>query len=164
MIQPRDLFEAHLTVNDLDVAIEFYSNVVGLELAHVPRTRQAAFFWIGSRGNSMLGLWVAGAAPQHVTSHTAFRVRLADIVSAAGTLLAAGVVPLDFDGEPTGLPVVLGWMPAAAVYFRDPSGNLLEFIAMLPGEPRPDCGVVPWRTWEAMNPAAPDAEKPQTSP
>ena len=163
MIEPRDLFEAHLTVKDLDRAIEFYRNIVGLELAHVPRTRQAAFFWIGSPGNSMLGLWAAGAAPQHVTSHTAFRVHLADIVTAAGTLLAAGVVPLDFDGEPTALPVVLAWMPAAAVYFRDPSGNLLEYIAMLPGEPRPDCGVVPWRTWEAMNYAAPGTETSQTS-
>jgi hypothetical protein len=44
-------------------------------------------------------------------------------------------------------------MPAAAVYFRDPDGHLLEYIAMLPHEPRPDCGIVPWRTWELMQSA-----------
>ena len=154
MIEARDLFEAHLTVTDLRDAIEFYQAVVGLRLAHVVRG-QAAFLWVGAPGTAMLGLWLAGSGPQRVTSHTAFRVGLGEIVSAAGALRSAGVTPLDFDGRPTDMPVVLGWMPAAAVYFRDPSGNLLEFIAMLPGEPRPDCGVVPWRTWEQMNYADP---------
>jgi len=38
------LFEAHLTVSDLDAAIAFYRDRVGLELAHVVPARQAAFF------------------------------------------------------------------------------------------------------------------------
>jgi catechol-2,3-dioxygenase len=38
-------------------------------------------------------------------------------------------------------------MPALAVYFVDPDGNLLEYIAMLDGEPRPDAGVVAWHAW-----------------
>jgi hypothetical protein len=42
-------------------------------------------------------------------------------------------------------------MPAAAVYFRDPDGNLLEFIAMLPEQPRADLGVLPWRMWEFIH-------------
>jgi hypothetical protein len=49
-------------------------------------------------------------------------------------------------------------MPAAAVYFRDLDGHLLEYIAMLPHEPRPDCGVVPWRTWELMQSAPTKAQ------
>jgi lactoylglutathione lyase len=35
-------------------------------------------------------------------------------------------------------------MPAAAVYFRDPDGHQLEYLAMLDEEPRPDRGIVPW--------------------
>lgn len=35
-------------------------------------------------------------------------------------------------------------MPAAAVYFRDPSGHMLEYLAMLDEPPRPDLGVIPW--------------------
>lgn len=154
MIEVRDLFEVHLTVRNLDEAIGFYRNIVGLTLAHVTSERQAAFLWIGSARKAMLGLWAAGSAPQAVTLHTAFRVSWADVLAAPDFLRNAGITPLDFDGRPTDLPVVLAWMPAAAVYFRDPDGHLLEYIAMLPHEPRPDCGVVPWRTWELMQSAS----------
>jgi lactoylglutathione lyase len=155
MIEARDLFEAHLTVTDLDEAIRFYRDVLGLTLAHVPDTRHAAFFWIGSSGNAMLGLWVAGSSPLTIASHVAFRVGLADVLAAPRALRSAGITPLGFDGHPTDLPDVLAWMPAAAVYFRDPAGHLLEYIAMLPHKPCSDCGVLPWRMWEVMQDAAP---------
>jgi len=71
MIPVQDLFEAHLTVTDLDRAIAFYRDAVGLRLAHVTSARQAAFFWIGPAGNAMLGLWAAGPGPQRMTLHTA---------------------------------------------------------------------------------------------
>ena len=151
MIEIHDLFEVHLTVTNLDEAIGFYRDVLGLPLAHVTTARTAAFFWIGAAGNATLEIWAAGSAPQTVRLHTAFRVGLADVMSAPNALRSAGITPLDFDGRPTHLPVVLAWMPAAAVYFRDPDGHLLEYVAMLPCEPRADCGVVPWRMWEAMN-------------
>jgi lactoylglutathione lyase len=103
----------------------------------------------------MLGLWTCGTAPLRVTSHTAFRASAADVMASPQMLRAAGVTPLDFSGRPTNAPVVLAWMPAAAVYFRDPDGNLLEFIAMLPEQARPDLGVLPWRMWEFIHqPAA----------
>jgi lactoylglutathione lyase len=141
------LFEAHLIVANLDASIAFYRDRVGLELAHVIPARQAAFFWIGSRGNSMLGLWQAGAGPQKTTTHIAFAAAADDVIAAPGRLQSAGIVAVDFDGQPTDEPVVLAWMPALAVYFLDPDGHLLEYIAMLEGEPRPDEGVVAWRSW-----------------
>ena len=153
MIAFCDLFEVHLAARDLDEAVRFYRDVLGLRLAHVTTAREAAFLWIGAAGNAMLGLWAREVAPQGVTSHTAFRVRLEDVVAAPEVLRSAGIAPLDFDGRPTDIPIVLAWMPAAAIYFRDPSGNLLEFIAMLPHEPRPDCGVVSWRAWELLQTA-----------
>jgi lactoylglutathione lyase len=82
--------------------------------------------------------------------HTAFNTELADVIAAPRALRRAGITPLDFDGRPTDQPVVLAWMPAAAVFFRDPDGNLLEYIAMLAHKPCPDCGVVPWNMWEAL--------------
>ncbi|PWT85244.1 MAG: glyoxalase [Blastocatellia bacterium] len=151
MIAAQDLFEVHLTVADLDRAIAFYRDVVGLRLAHIESARQVAFFWIGGAGNTMLGLWSAGSGPQKVISHTAFRASLADVIEAPRALRAAGVTPLDFDGRPTDQPIVFAWMPAASVFFRDPDGNLLEYIAMLPDEPRPEHGIVPWRMWELMH-------------
>jgi lactoylglutathione lyase len=147
----RDLFEAPLTCDDLDGAVEFYRRIVGLRVAHETHAPRAAFFWIGSPGRAMLGLWAAGSAPPGITSDMALRVSLADLMRAPRALRAAGVTPLDFDGRPTDRPVVLAWMPAAAVYFRDPAGHLLEYLAMLPQEPRPEKGVVPWRKWELVS-------------
>jgi lactoylglutathione lyase len=158
MIETRALFEVHLTVANLKRAIEFYRDVVGLRLAHVTTARDAAFFWIGSAGSGMLGIWVAGPSPLRIVSHTAFSTSLADVLAAPEALQAAGIMPLDFDGRPTDHPVVLAWMPAAAVYFRDPDGHLLEYVAMLPQEPRPEYGVLPWRMWEALNCGAPVSE------
>jgi GNAT superfamily N-acetyltransferase len=47
---------------------------------------------------------------------------------------------------------VVGWMPAAAVYFRDPDGHLIEYLAMLDAAPQPDRGIVPWSEWAGEEP------------
>jgi lactoylglutathione lyase len=158
MITPVDrLFEAHLTVADLDASIAFYRDRLGFELAHVTPARQAAFFWIGSRGTTMLGLWASGSAPQKTTSHLAFGTALDDVIAAPRALRSAGITALDFDGHQADQPVVLAWMPAVSIYFRDPDGHLLEYIAMLPEAPRPNVGVLTWREWTTSGPCAPDA-------
>jgi hypothetical protein len=40
-------------------------------------------------------------------------------------------------------------MPAASVFFRDPDGHLLEYLAMLDEDPSPDLGIVSWSEWLA---------------
>ena len=52
---------------------------------------------------------------------------------------------------PAGEPVVFGWMPALSIYFTDPDGHLLEYLAMLPDSPRPEAGVVPYSDWKMLN-------------
>src|SRR4029078_10762324 len=158
MIPVQDLFEVHLTVTDLDRAIEFYRDVLGFRLAHLVPARQAAFFWIGSAGNAMLGLWGTGSAPQRTTLNTALRPTIANFVAAPSALRSAGVTPLDFDGQPTEQRVVFAWMPAASVFFHDPDGHFLEDIAMLPAAPRPGEGIVRWRDWEFTHRAAAASE------
>jgi hypothetical protein len=41
-------------------------------------------------------------------------------------------------------------MPAVSLYFTDPDGHLLEYLAMLPQDPRPAAGVVSYSEWQAM--------------
>jgi Lactoylglutathione lyase and related lyases len=149
------LFEAHLPVADLGSAIEFYADRLGLSLAYLHADRRVAFLWLGSPGGSMLGLWETSASPNRMTLHVAFRASREAVVGAPRALRAAGITPLDFDERPTDDPVVLGWMPAVAIYFRDPDGHLLEYLAMLDERSRPDLGVVSladWRTLEGSSP------------
>lgn len=53
----RGLFETHLHVADLEKAMAFYGEVLGLELGLHEKDRRAAFYWIGSDRSAMLGLW-----------------------------------------------------------------------------------------------------------
>jgi lactoylglutathione lyase len=76
--------------------------------------------------------------------HIAFSMSLADVLAAPKRLVASGIRPLSFFGEPTDEPSLIGWMPAAAIYFRDPDGHLLEYVSVLEGPARPELGIVPW--------------------
>jgi lactoylglutathione lyase len=143
------LFETHLLVSDLGRSIDFYRDVVGLPLALEAPERNAAFFWVGDRARSMLGLWAIGSAPMGMVLHVAFEVGLSDVLSAPEQLRSRGVTPLSFFGQETHEPTVIGWMPAAAVYFLDPDRHQLEYLSMLAEPPRPEAGVVPYSKWAA---------------
>lgn len=147
MIPITGLFEAHLTVARLDRSVAFYERVLGLTLASRFDERRCAFFWLGPAQQAMLGLWETGDGPQQMRLHVAFRVELSHLQQSCEQLRNAGLTPLGFSGEPTNEPVVLAWMPAASVYFRDLDGHLLEFLAMLPDQARPDLGVLAWSAW-----------------
>jgi len=140
----RSLFETHLAVAALPRSVSFYRDVVGLPVALELPERGAAFHWIGAPGRAMLGLWSLGSAPMAMQSHVAFATTLADVLAAPAALRERGVEPLSFLGEPADEPSVIGWMPAAAVYFRDPDGHLLEYLAMLDGTPHPELGIAAW--------------------
>ena len=145
------LFETHLTVGDLDRSVAFYRDVVGLPLAWEVPERGAAFFWIGSPGSAMLGLWSLGSAPIGLSLHVAFKARRAEVLGACERLREVVVMPLSFFATETNEPSVIAWMPAAAVYFRDPDGHLLEYLAMLDAPPRADLGIVRWSQWTTRN-------------
>ncbi|MDQ2786068.1 MAG: VOC family protein [Chloroflexota bacterium] len=143
------LFETHLMVRDLDRSIHFYRDVLHLPFAYAVPERNAAFLWIGAPGTAMLGLW-ASPAPIGLHLHLAFQMPVTDIIRAVDDLRAVGITPRDFNGASDETPCVIGWMPAIAVYFSDPDGHSLEFISMLPDQPRPEIGVVTWPKWQAL--------------
>jgi lactoylglutathione lyase len=125
-------------VSDLDRSIAFYRDVVGLPLALEVPERGSAFFWIGGPGEAMLGLWSLGSAPVGLSLHIALKASLEGVLGACDALRSIDVTPLSFFGTQTTEPSVIGWMPAAAVYFRDPDGHLIEYLAMLDEPPRPE--------------------------
>jgi lactoylglutathione lyase len=143
----RGLFEAHLPVASLPESVAFYREVVGLEPAYEVPERGAAFLWCGARGGSMLGLWSQGSGPMGMRLHVAFTVKLQQLLDAPAALAAHGVTPRSFFGEEADEPSVIGWMPAAAVYFQDPDGHSLEYLAMLDEPAWPDAGITTWSRW-----------------
>ena len=147
----QGLFETHITVSNLQRSINFYQDIVGLQLALEVSDRNAAFFWIGNSKHSMLGLWSFGSIPMGLNLHIAFEVAIEDLVVASNRLKSNGVTPLSFFGTETTEPSVIGWMPAAAIYFRDPDNHLIEYLALLDHNPRPDLGVIPWSEWLAQS-------------
>lgn len=149
------LFEAHLLVADVEASARFYQEVVGLQVAYRMPDRAAALLWAGADETSMIGLWSAGSAPIGMQLHLAFRVSLRDVLDAPDRLRTAGVEPLSFFGDPTAEPSVIGWMPAASIYFKDPDGHLLEFIALLDGPPHPELEIIGWHDWLKRSDAQP---------
>ena len=144
------LFETHLNVADLDRSVAFYRNVLGLELGRYEIERRAAFFWIGGQGEAMLGLWEQ-PAERVLPQHFAFRATIDDVLERSVAWLAERNLPChNFLNDGNSRPMVFGWMPAVSIYFADPDGHWLELIAMLPGNPRPELGVVSWEQWNAV--------------
>ena len=165
----RGLFEAHLDVTDLDRSIEFYVTMLGLEVArrgdvdasrtdaHSRDARRFALLWIGGPGRAMLGLWER--PPERVVpQHLAFEVGLDELRSLAIAMDGQGVELRDFFQQPTTVPTVFGFIPAASLYFDDPDGHVIELLAPLDERARPELGAVAWSDWRAS--ASPSSDRP----
>jgi catechol 2,3-dioxygenase-like lactoylglutathione lyase family enzyme len=143
----KGLYETHLFVEDLERSIHFYENVLDLEKCYYEDARRTAFFWIGKPKEAMLGLWEKPKA-EIDTRHFAFRCDVDDVLYRSVEFLKQrNLNPYNFLKDGTERPMVFAWMPAIAIYFYDPDGHILEFIAILDGRPRPELGVISYEDW-----------------
>jgi catechol-2,3-dioxygenase len=143
----KGLYETHLDVENLERSIDFYKNILGLEHCYTEEKRRIAFFWIGQPKEYMLGLWEKPKAEVE-KRHFAFRCDTEDVLyKSVGWLKERNLKPYNFLKSETEKPMVFAWMPAIAIYFDDPDGNVLEFIAILEGNPKPELGVISYEEW-----------------
>ncbi|HDX9579250.1 TPA: VOC family protein [Bacillus pseudomycoides] len=144
----KNIYETHLHVRDIERAIDFYQNKLGLKLARKLPERKVVFFWIGEDRQQMLGLW---EKPNNATiqlNHFAFGVELEFLKRSKTWLEERGIEVIGSQGKGNEEPIVQSWMPAASVYFLDYDGNKLEFISLLSNEPN-ELGYVPYLSeWE----------------
>ena len=70
--------------------------------------------------------------------HVAFAISLDQLFATIKRLSQQGIETFGFGGGKSEEPSVIGWMPSAQIYFRDPDGHTLEFISILPEKPRSD--------------------------
>ena len=147
----KGLYETHLFVENLQRSIAFYETILGLKQCYFEEGRRAAFFWIGQPKEAMLGLWEKPKA-EIDKRHFAFRCDKEYILNESVDFLKGhNLKPYNFLQDGTGRPMVFAWMPAIAIYFDDPDGHTLEFIAILEGSSRPELGVVSYEEWAKLN-------------
>lgn len=148
----KGLYETHIYVENLERSINFYKDVLGLTFCHYEEKRRIAFFWIGQPKQAMLGLWEK-PKEQIEQRHFAFESTVEDVVNHAVPFLKErNLKPYNFLKDGTDRPMVFAWMPAVAIYFDDPDGHILEFIAILNGEGKPEPGVISYEEWMEKNP------------
>jgi lactoylglutathione lyase len=137
------LYETHIPVADTKIAESFYREIVGLPFAYRDPTRDIVFLWADAKEKAMIGLWGPntvygkqdGIAQKY---HLAFAVSLDQLIAAIEKLNQNRIETFGFGGNKTHEPTVIGWMPSAQIYFRDPDGHMLEFITILPDPPNPN--------------------------
>ena len=143
------IYETHLKVENLERSRQFYGKTLELEECAYEEERHSAFYWVGGRTVGMLGLWEERGPIK--SQHFAFRISVEDMLSKAVPFLKERhLQPRNFLEDGTERPMVFAWMPAISIYFYDPDGHDLEFIAMIPDKPRPEAGIITWEEWQKL--------------
>jgi lactoylglutathione lyase len=148
------LYETHLPVAETRAAEKFYREIVGLPFAYRDPTRDIVFLWAAKKQKAMIGLWGPNTAYGRQNGiaqrcHVAFAVSLDQLFAAIGKLTERGIETLGFGGNRTDEPTVIGWMPSAQIYFRDPDGHMLEFISIL-SDPPNETFNGPYSEWKKL--------------
>ena len=136
------LYETHLPVANTEIAKDFYTQIVELPFAYRDPRRDIVFMWADSKQRGMIGLWGPNTAygKEHGIArkcHVAFAVPFDQLLATIEKLTEHGIETFGFDGCHTREPTVIGWMPSAQIYFRDPDRHALEFISILPDPANP---------------------------
>jgi lactoylglutathione lyase len=161
------LYEVHLPVSDLKRSVDFYSEKLGFTLGFGNMSGTSALL-LYSDGNIrwMLGLFQIDAiVHRHPAEyHVSFRIAEEDADQMVNCLRERGIEPVHPPAAPLQgpmqEPIVHGWMPAAAVFFRDPDGHLLELVAELSDAPRLDFTYRPLSEWRTLVRAEREFGKP----
>ncbi len=159
----RGFYEVHLPTTNLRRSMDFYTDRLGFRHGFgVPADGGVLLLY--ERGDSrwMLGLFeVEEITHRHAAEHhVSLRVAERDADRMIPWLVERGIEPVHPPNAPLQgrmtEPIVHGWMPAAAVFFRDPDGHLLELIADLPHPPRREFVYRPVSEWLATVDASPE--------
>lgn len=148
-MQGAKLYEAHLNSSNLESSIKFYEDL-GFKVAYTTEDRKAAFFFLGENKENMLGIWETKDTPIR-RNHIAFSVSPEKLRGIIPFLMEKDIAVRESFGLSSAEPIVHTWMPAASVYFYDPDGHSLEYIAVLEGEAKPHLKPMHLSEWEKLS-------------
>lgn len=119
MLPLKGVYEIAIKVRDLARSEVFYKEVLGLQEGLRDDKRNWNFLYVGGNAGMVVLQEDKGDWPKQ---HFAFSVSERDLEQAASLLEERGIK--------VSAPVHHEWMNATSVYFEDPDGNDLEFIAL----------------------------------
>jgi len=119
MLPLKGVYEIAIKVRELARSEAFYKDVLGLQEGLRDDKRNWIFLYVGGNAGMVVLQEDKGDWPKQ---HFAFAVSERDLAKAASLLQERGVQ--------VSAPVHHEWMNATSVYFEDPDGNDLEFIAL----------------------------------
>lgn len=102
----QNIYETHLHVRNLEKAINFYQNKLGLTLARKLSKRRVAFFWVGENKKQMLGLWEVNNIEDFELKHFAFGVNLEFLMTSKAWLEERGIEVIGSQGKGNQEPIV----------------------------------------------------------
>jgi catechol 2,3-dioxygenase len=132
MVSPRGISEIVLTVSDVERAVAFYRDVVGLRVDN-PVNPNWCWLWAGAPGAPQrIGLTTGPLSygAEHVRGPVHFALRIAP------EELDAAMVELRAKGIEVEGPVKFKEWKARSIYFDDLDGNRVELCAMPAEQPR----------------------------
>jgi len=147
----KGIFETHINVSNYQQSASFYEKLLNIIPLYEDEHRKSKFYWVGTPGESMLGIRESYPSSLIQRQHFAFRVDLEDIASAREYLSGLGIETTNFRGGSSENLLVFPFMPAVSIYFKDPDGHSIEFIAMLNDQPKPQANIMTWLEWENLN-------------
>ena len=119
MLPLNGVYEIAIKVRELARSEAFYKDVLGLKEGLRDDKRNWIFLYVGGNAGMVVLQEDKGDWPKQ---HFAFTVSDQDLEQAAALLQERGV--------DVSAPVHHEWMNATSVYFEDPDGHDLEFIAL----------------------------------
>lgn len=149
------LYETHLPVSDLAASVAFYRDVLGLIPAFSLPERGLEFLYVDEPQTGMIGLWAPGSdwgwrPGESHRCHYALSVSLEALFAHIPRLNSLGIETISFGGHAATEPSVIGWMPSAQIYFKDPDGHTGEYIAILDDKPDPSFFGM-WSEWQSKS-------------
>jgi catechol 2,3-dioxygenase-like lactoylglutathione lyase family enzyme len=119
MLPLKGVYEIAIKVKDLARSETFYKDVLGLKEGLRDDKRNWLFLYVGGDAGMIVLQEDKGEWP---LQHFAFNISEADLDQAANELQEKGVI--------VSARVHHAWMNGTSVYFEDPDGHDLEFIAL----------------------------------
>ncbi len=141
----KGMYEIHLPVETWHAPLIF-TKIYGSWIIVILKKKEGSLFLDRPTKEYMRGLWEK-PKDEMEKNILPFVRRAGYAAPVRAWLKEKNLKPYNFLKDDIEQSMEFAWMPAIAIYFDHPDVNVLEFITVLPGEARPELGVISSNEW-----------------